>query len=207
MAAGWSWSHAFCYSLQHWRKPNIWLTCWVSWKTFAGASDNVWPLSFATERVRGRIWGLCAVVMASFSLPWGGCSTILLARLDSLAGPLQLIPITTSLRRSRAQRGTAACCKKTDLLSTTWSLSHHSMEESYWSMHMAIVSNLRLIFMKACMKGLVIWCPGSGVFCRRRTPSSVGFSENDSNPNFWLIINRFWACSAVTLEKYQKSFQ
>lgn len=122
-------SRAFCYSLQHWRKLNMWLTCWVSWEPFVGASDDLWPLSFATGRVRRRILGLRAVAMATFTLPWGGYSTTLLARVDPLALSLQPILITTSLQQGRAQQGTASCCKKTDLLSPTWSLSHHSVEK------------------------------------------------------------------------------
>lgn len=69
------------------------------------------------------------VVMATFTLPWGGYSTALLAAVDPLAVSLQPILITTSLRQGRAQQGTASCCKKTDLLSPIWSLSHHSVEK------------------------------------------------------------------------------
>lgn len=122
-------SHAFCYSLQHWRKLNIWFTCWLSWELFAGASDDSWPLSVAAGRVRCRIWDICPVVMATFTLPWGSYSSGLLARVNSPAVLLQPILITTSHRQSRAQQGTASCCKKTDLLSPTWFLSHHIMKK------------------------------------------------------------------------------
>lgn len=123
-------SHALClYTLQHLGKPNIWLTCWVSWEPFVEASGDLWPASFATGRVLCRIAGLRAVVMATFILTWGGCSSILLARVDPLAVSLQLILLTTSHRQGRAQQGAASRCKKTDLLSPTWSLSHGSVEK------------------------------------------------------------------------------
>lgn len=122
-------SRAFCYTLQHLRKPNIWLICWVSWEPFVEASGDLWPLSFATGRVLRRFAGLRAVVMATFSLTWGGCSSILLARVDPLAVSLQLILLTTSHRQGRARQGAASRCKKTDLLSPTWSLSHRSVEK------------------------------------------------------------------------------
>lgn len=151
-------SRAFCYSLQHRRKLNIWLTCWVSWEPFEGASDDLWPPSCVTGRVRCGIGGLCSVVMATFTLLWGGYSTILSARVDPLAASLQLILNTTSHRLSRAQQGTASCCKKTDFLSPTWSCHTTVWKKSNWSMHMAIVSNLRLIFRKAHMGGFIMWC-------------------------------------------------
>lgn len=116
------------------------------------------PLSCVTGRVRCGIGGLCSVVMATFTLLWGGYSTILSARVDPLAALLQLILNTTPHRLSPAQQGAASCCKKTDFLSPTWSCHTTAWKKSNWSMHMAIVSNLRLIFRKACMGGLVMWC-------------------------------------------------
>lgn len=77
----------------------------LSAKPLQGASDDLWPLSRVTGRVRGRIEGFKAVAMATFTLLWGGCSTIPLAIADPLAVVHQLILKTTSRRQSREQRG------------------------------------------------------------------------------------------------------
>lgn len=82
--------------------------------------------SRVTGRVRGRIGGLGAVAMATFSLLWGVCSTIPLVVADPVAAVPQLILKTTSRRQSREQRGPSIPLQENIFL-----INHMIVEKEY----------------------------------------------------------------------------
>lgn len=181
--------HVLCCSLQPWTKLNIRLTCWVSWEPFVGASDDLWPLSFATERVRRRVWGTCAVAMATFTLPWDGHSTIPSAGVDPLCSQSLSQHPTGGAGRSRARHPAArkqiSYHPHDPCHTTVW-------KKSNGPKHMAIVFNFKAHFQEVMHERTRHMMSWLWSICRARTPSSVGLSGRKCMHTNYLLSVWVW---------------